>query len=93
MPAGPSGSAPSAAGRAFSRRRSRWGALHWLEQMACDDFLVIFDDAERRGELDTIEAALKLLDARKVDYLATRVRSVKTQFVIAGGAMTPAVFF
>lgn len=76
-----------------SKRRSRWGALHWLKQMACDDFLLIFDDAERRGELDTIEAALKLLDARNVDYMATRVRSVKTQFVIAGGAMVPAVYF
>lgn len=76
-----------------SKRRSRWGALHWLERLDSQDFLVIFDDAERRGELDTIEAALKWLDARKVDYVATRTRSVKTQFLIAGGRMTPAVYF
>lgn len=76
-----------------SKRRSRWGALHWLERMDCDDFLVVFDDAERRGELDTIEAALKHLDARGIDYVATRIRSVKTQFLIAGGAMKPAAYF
>ncbi|NKI36606.1 hypothetical protein HFP89_15650 [Wenzhouxiangella sp. XN79A] len=76
-----------------SKRRSRWGALHWLEGMNSDDFLIIFDDAERRGELDTIEQAVKQLDARGIAYTATRLRSVKTQFVIAGGAMTPAVHF
>src|SRR6056297_1002148 len=76
-----------------SKRFSRWGALHWIERMPCDDFLIVFDDAERRGELDTIEQALKHLDARNVAYTATRIRSVKTQFVIAGGAMLPAVYF
>lgn len=76
-----------------SKRYSRWGALHWLERIETEDFLVVFDDAERRGELDTIEAALKLLDARGVDYVATRICSVKTQFLIAGGKMTPAVYF
>lgn len=76
-----------------SRRRSRWGALHWLERIDTRDFLVVFDDAERRGELDTIEAALKWLDAHRVEYVASRIRSVKTQFLIAGGRMTPAVYF
>ena len=76
-----------------SKRFSRWGALHWIERMPCDDFLIVFDDAERRGELDTIEQALKHLDVRNVAYTATRIRSIKTQFVIAGGAMLPAVYF
>lgn len=76
-----------------SKRHSRWGALHWLERINTDDFLVVFDDAERRGELDTIEQAVKQLDSRGIRYTATRLRSVKTQFVIAGGAMTPAVHF
>lgn len=76
-----------------SKRRSRWGALHWLERLDPEDFLIVFDDAERRGELDTIEQALKQLDRRGIEYTATRIRSVKTQFLIAGGAMQSAVYF
>lgn len=76
-----------------TKRFSRWGALRWLEQLAREDFVVIFDDAERRGELDTIAEALRMLDRRGIRYVATRFRSVKTQFLIAGGRMMPAVYF
>src|SRR3546814_16016062 len=33
-----------------SARNSRWGALEILERSLADEFIVIFDDAERRGE-------------------------------------------
>ena len=36
-----------------SARNSRWGALEILERSLADEFIVIFDDAERRGEQDT----------------------------------------
>jgi len=34
-------------------RNSRWGALEILERTLADDFIVIFDDAARKGEQDT----------------------------------------
>lgn len=75
------------------RRYSRWGALEWVGERLAEDFLVIFDDAERRGELDTIEAALKQLDRIGRTYVTGRVRGAKSQFLIAGGSMQPAAYF
>ena len=48
-----------------------------------DEFVVIFDDAERRGEIQTIAKALKLLDARGVKYGVHLTRSINSQFLIA----------
>ena len=76
-----------------SRRRSRWGALEWIAQRRAEDFLLIFDDAERGGELDTIEACLKLLDRQGQAYAVWRVRGAKSQFLIAAGRMQAAVHF
>lgn len=76
-----------------SRRRSRWGCLELMETHLGEDFLIIIDDAERRGELDTIGRALRLLDARGRQYGSRLVRSVNSQFLIAGGRFTPALYF
>ena len=66
-----------------SRRRSRWGCLQFIEESLEPEFLIIFDDAERPGELDTIAAALKMLDAKGCVYRTNLVRSVNSQFLIA----------
>lgn len=42
-------------------RRSRWGALEVVEKLLDDQFVVIFDDAGRIGEVDTIRACRSLL--------------------------------
>lgn len=76
-----------------SRRRSRWGCLELIESCLGEDFLIIIDDAERRGELQTIGRALKLLDQRGRRYGSRLVRSVNSQFLIAGGRFTPALYF
>lgn len=76
-----------------SRRRSRWGCLELIEAHLGENFLIIFDDAERRGELDTIGRALRLLDDRGRRYGSRFIRSVNSQFLIAGGRFTPAVYF
>lgn len=76
-----------------SRRRSRWGCLELVETCLGQDFLIIIDDAERRGELQTIGRALKLLDERGRRYGSRLVRSVNSQFLIAGGRFTPALYF
>jgi predicted O-methyltransferase YrrM len=44
-------------------RRSRWGALELLQAHLADEFVVIFDDAERPGERDTIARFLDLRPA------------------------------
>ena len=74
-------------------RRSRWGALEWIEDRLDDDFLILFDDAERRGELDTIEEALGILRNQGRPVRTRFFHSVKWQFAIAGGACSPAVSF
>lgn len=76
-----------------SRRRSRWGCLELMETHLGEDFLIIIDDAERRGELETIGRALKLLDQRGRRYGSRFIRSVNSQFLIAGGRFTPALYF
>jgi hypothetical protein len=40
-------------------RRSRWGALKILEAGLAEEFVVVFDDAERPGERETVARFLK----------------------------------
>ncbi|MGK7297377.1 MAG: hypothetical protein ACNS61_16400 [Candidatus Wenzhouxiangella sp. M2_3B_020] len=75
------------------RRHSRRGALEFIDSAMGQEFVIVFDDAERRGELDTIAEALKLLDARGTDYSTTLIRSVNSQFVIATRGMRAAAYF
>jgi predicted O-methyltransferase YrrM len=75
------------------RRHSRRGALAFIEGALSEEFVIVFDDAERRGELDTIAAALKLLDQRGIRYATSLVRSVNSQFVIATEGMRAARYF
>ncbi|MDT8385853.1 MAG: hypothetical protein RRB22_15750 [Gammaproteobacteria bacterium] len=75
------------------RRRSRLGALELIETCLGDDFVIVFDDAERRGEQQTIAQALQLLDTLGRSYETLHVRSVSSQFVIAGGVLSAAQFF
>lgn len=76
-----------------SRRRSRWTALEYIENWLDEDFMIIFDDAERPGELDTISASLRLLDQRGVAYGSHLTRSVNSQFLIATGGFQAALHF
>jgi len=54
---------------------------------------VIFDDAERRGEIQTIARALQMLDARGVRYGVQLTRSVNSQFLIATPAFAAALYY
>ena len=74
-----------------ARSYSRWGCLEMLESCLGDDFIVVFDDAERRGELDTIGAALELLAGK--DPGATMTRAANSQLVVAAGRFLPALHF
>lgn len=74
-------------------RYSRWCALDYINALASPDMVLLFDDVERRGEQDTIKAALALLDERGLDYSVTITRARKSQCLIATGKMKPASYF
>lgn len=76
-----------------NRRRSRWGSLELIEDRLEDEFLVVFDDAERRGEQQTIAAALKLLERKQCNYATSQIRAANTQFLIATGRFRTALYF
>jgi predicted O-methyltransferase YrrM len=76
-----------------SRRRSRWGSLEFIENWLEPEFLILFDDAERRGELQTIGAALRLLDERDCRYGTQLTRSINSQFLVATEGFERALYF
>ena len=80
-------------GPVSQRRRSRWGTLEYLDPLLGRDFILLFDDAERRGDQDTIEATLKHLSARGAEIACAVTRARKSQFLIAGGAFREAVYY
>ncbi len=74
-------------------RHSRWAGLQWIENGLDDDFIVVFDDAERRGEIDTIEKSLSLLRAQGRNFRTRFYKGLKWQFVVAAGSLIPATQF
>lgn len=53
-------------------RFSRWGALKLLDEVLEDDFLVIVDDVDRRGEQDLALEIMKTRDNVKVHFVSGR---------------------
>lgn len=76
-----------------SRRRSRWTALEYIESWLEEEFMIVFDDAERPGEIDTIAEALRLLDKLGIRYGCQLTRSVNSQFLIATEKFQSALYF
>jgi len=74
-------------------RRSRWGVLEYVDALLQQNFVIIFDDAHRKGEQDTIAAVLELLEARKVEFTCSITRALRTQFLIAAGAYREASYY
>jgi hypothetical protein len=75
------------------KRRSRWGSLIIIERHLADDFLVIFDDADRIGEADTCGEAVRLLRAKGVQFHTGIIEGAKSQFLIASESMRSACLF
>lgn len=75
------------------RRHSRWGALEYVEAFASEEMVLLFDDAQREGEQDTIREALAMLAARGLEYDVAITRGLKSQCLIATGGMRPACYF
>lgn len=60
---------------------SRSGILEYLPEILDNTFVIIFDDAERYGEITTIRLLRKLLDNTKVEYTSFEVNGIKRQYV------------
>lgn len=75
------------------RRNSRWGVLEYVETLLAQDFVIIFDDAQRKGEQDTIAAVLGLLDERGIDVVCATTRALRSQFLIAAGSFREAGYY
>lgn len=73
-------------------RRSRWGALEIIEHLLADDFVLLFDDAERRGERDTIAACRRLLTRRNVNFIQRRTKAKKWQHILCSPTFKRATY-
>ncbi len=82
-------------------RNSRYGSLEVLLSRLADDFVIVFDDAERRGEQDTIRAFLAspkgrtagmtLLGGTKWQCLLYSKKYSYLQYIDAGACARPGV--
>jgi len=61
-----------------AKRNSRWAALEVLSKCLGEEFLVIFDDAERQGETDTILEFVQHTSGVNCHS----IRSIKSQFLV-----------
>jgi predicted RNA methylase len=75
------------------RRYSRWGVLEYIDKLLAQDFVIIFDDAQRKGEQDTIAAVLDLLNGRGLNLAYGITRALHTQFLIAAGSYREAAYY
>lgn len=73
-----------------TKRYSRWASLEILERCLGEEFVVIFDDAERKGEQDTIKAFLGSNRARGASIHF--VRGAKHQCYVFSGRFGEVAF-
>jgi len=62
-------------------KMSRHGALELIPNSLEDEFIMVFDDAERKGEQETIAAARTLLKHKGVTVHEKTVRALKNQHI------------
>jgi hypothetical protein len=61
---------------------SRGGILKWMPSILAESFVIVFDDAERYGEIMTIGALKSLLRACAVRFVSFAIHGMKTQVVL-----------
>jgi hypothetical protein len=71
---------PGTAGVAFVGN-SRCGVLKYLPSILSSSFVIVFDDAERYGEIMTINNLEDILIATKIPYIRFSIHGIKTQVV------------
>ncbi|HKX11254.1 MAG TPA: hypothetical protein VJN67_23845 [Stellaceae bacterium] len=72
---------------------TRLGALEVLETSLAPDFIVIVDDAERKGEGVLVDLMRSHLKAMGTGFGETSIIAAKRQHIFCGGEFRPAMFF
>lgn len=72
---------------------SRWGSLGYIEENVEGDFVIIFDDAARFGEAQTINECRRILERQAIPFYEARYRSNKEQHVFSSAGYAAAKFF
>jgi hypothetical protein len=72
---------------------SRVGSLEIIEARLAKDFIIVIDDAQRRGEQTLVQGARSVLRRRGLAFKEASLRALKTQTVLASGIFSEAAFF
>ena len=72
---------------------ARLGALEVIETSLAPDFIVIVDDAERKGEGILVDLMRSHLKASGTGFGETSIIAAKRQHIFCGGEFRPAMFF
>ncbi|MCK1675308.1 hypothetical protein [Bradyrhizobium sp. 150] len=81
---------PPASGTGYLSRHS---ALPFVEQLNENGFVVVIDDAERRGESELAKRIADILHSKHIDFRVGDVLAAKRQTVFASGVFESAAFF
>jgi hypothetical protein len=74
-------------------RYDRTGVATIVECHLAHEFVIVFDDAERDGEIEAISSCRRLLEYRGIPFLEGQVSGFKRQHVFATPAHAKAAFF
>ena len=74
-------------------RFSRMGSLDIIENRLMEDFIIVIDDVERKGEQALVAGVRSILRRRKCDYRGATIRAIKSQFIFASGKLKDASYF
>lgn len=70
----------------------RTNIIDLLKDNLAKDFIIIFDDAERVGETNTIKLVETKLKKLKVDFASFRISAKKDQYLICAKTIYPLIF-
>ena len=76
-----------------TERFSRFGCVELIRSHLSDDFMIIVDDGQRRGEQDTVAHIVGLIEGDGRKFRMNHLEGRSTQTVIAGGRFVAATYY
>ena len=76
-----------------TERFSRFGCVESIRSLLSDDFLIVIDDADRRGEQDTVAHIAALLRNANRKFRMNYLQGRTTQTVIGGGRFIACTYY
>lgn len=73
--------------------QSRLGGCELIAKNKKEDFIVVFDDADRRGERAAIARAQQILEEKKISFKLSYVQGSKVQGVLSSGRLMHAAYY